>query len=577
MVAAALWCAAPAGAAPPSPADWLQIEHDPARSGFASGEGTIGAANAPSLSQRWSTSVDGKVTAAPLYAAGVPVGGEPRDIVVAATSGNSIYALDAHTGAVLWRRNFGSQPDNCAIPGGFGISGAPAIDKDAERVYTISDDGDLHSLKLSSGTDAAPPLALIDGPGTNKVWGGLNLSGGTLYVATASDGCDSPPWRGRVYRVDVAGDEPSLLGTWDVVSSIAAPAGGGGIWGYGGVSVDPATGRVYATPGADSTEGYAPYADRMVALDADLDVLGSFEPPHESDFPCSGEPCDLDFGATPLVFTPSGCPTMVAAGNKDGNLYVQDADTLAASGQPRQTLRLNAVNDWLGSGGVGGVPAYWPDGRMVFVTDAGPGVTGISAGVVGLHVKDDCSLEVAWSAPLGGNAQPNSTPTVANGVVYVGEGNGGQVHAYDATNGDELWSGGGPAATYAAPIVAAGTVFAGSWDGFDPSDNGTVRAFAPPSPPVPPPPAPPVETPVPETPPVAVAETAAVAPETAPSTAGSTAPPTARPAPRRRPACKRATRKHKRASRPSAARKARCPRKRHRKPARRHRTHRTSS
>jgi outer membrane protein assembly factor BamB len=134
------------------------------------------------------------------------------------------------------------------------------------------------------------------------------------------------------------------------------------------------------------------------------------------------------------VFQPSGCPTLVIAGNKDGNLYLLRAADLAASSPPLQTMQLNTANDWLGSGEVGGVPAFWSGGKMVFVSDAGGGVRGIAGGIVGLKVLAGCTLQVAWSA-LGGNAQPNSTPTVANGVVFVGEGNGGKVHAYDATTG----------------------------------------------------------------------------------------------------------------------------------------------
>src|SRR5262249_6045836 len=159
---------------------------------------------------------------------------------------------------------------------------------------------------------------------------------------------------------------------------------------------------------------------------------GSFEPTHPVTFPCNGAPCDVDFGATPLVFQPSGCPTLVAAGNKTGNLYLLRGADLASSLPPLQTLQLNTANDWLGSGGVGGVPAFWSSGKMVFVSDAGGGVPGIAAGIVGLKVQADCTLQVAWSAALGGSAQPNSTATVANGVVFVGEGNGGRVHAYDA-------------------------------------------------------------------------------------------------------------------------------------------------
>jgi outer membrane protein assembly factor BamB len=464
-----------------TPTDWPMVDHDPARTGAAVGETAISPSTAANLALSWAASVDGKVTAQPLYAKNVQVGGQAHDVVVAATSANSVYALDANTGSVLWRRNFGSQPDNCAIPGGFGISGAPLLDRARGRVYAISNDGMLRSLSLADGTDAAPAVAVVANPATNKVWGGLNLVGSTLYVATASDGCDTPPWRGQIYRVDISGSTPQVLGSWAVVPSIAAPSGGGGIWGYGGVSADVATGHVYAATGADSAETYTPYADRIVALDSALNLLGSFEPAHPTTFPCSGAPCDVDFGATPLVYHPSGCPILAAAGNKDGNLYLLRTSDLESSAPPLQALALNATNDWLGSGGVGGVPAYWAAGGMVFVGDAGSGLPGIAAGVVALKIQSDCTLKVAWSAAVGGNSAPNSTPTVANGVVFVGEGNSGRVIAFDAATGTRLWDSGAASggATYAAPIVADGKLIVGSWNGTGTSDAGTIRAFAP--------------------------------------------------------------------------------------------------
>lgn len=466
---------------PGGPADWLTIEHDPGRSGEAAGETTLGTGNASQLGLLWSTALDGKVTAQPLYVAQVSAGGQVRNLLVAATHQNSLYGVDADTGAIVWQRNFGAPPPNVAIPGGYGIGAAPVIDRAAGRIYAVIDNGSLVTVSLANGADAAPPLALIDRPTTNRVWGGLNLSGGNLYVATASDGGDTPPWRGQVYRLATGASTPTLLSSWTVVPGLPAPTGGGGIWGYGGVSVDSATGHVYAATAADSNELYTLYGNRIVGLDAGLGVLGSYLPSEPSTFPCSGAPCDLDFGSTPLVFKPSGCGTLVAAGNKNGNLYVLRSSDLEANGAPLQILPLNAANDWLGSGGVGGVPAYWAAGRMVYVADAGTGLPGIAAGIVALTVGQDCTLQVAWSQPLGANTQPNSTPTVANGVVYVGEGNGGRVHAFNALTGAKLWDSGANAAgaTYAAPIVADGKVFAGSWDGFAVASHGTLRAFAP--------------------------------------------------------------------------------------------------
>jgi outer membrane protein assembly factor BamB len=461
--------------------DWLMVDHDPARTGDATGETVLGTAAAKTLGLAWTTHLDGKVTAQPLYVGGVQVNGQTHDVVVGATAANSVYALDADTGAVLWRDNLGSESGNCAIPGGFGVTGAPVIDRARNRVFAMADNGQLHTISLSTGSDLTAALPVIAGPSTNKMWGGLNLVGNSLYIADASDGCDTPPWMGEVYKVDVSGASPTLAGSWIVVPGTSGNNRGGGIWGYGGVSVDTGTGTVFAAPGADQNELYTPYADRLVALDAGLNVLGTYEPFHPTSFPCNGSPCDVDFGATPVVYQPSGCPTMVAVGNKNGNLYVTKASDLIASAPPLQILTLNPANDWLGNGGVGGVPSYWPQGRMLFVTDAGSGVAGINAGIVGLTINPDCTLSVAWSAQIGGDGDPNSTPTVADGVVYVGAGNDGRVFAFDAATGTQLWNSGSTAqgSTFAAPTVANGMLFVGSWDGQSSANAGTIRAYAP--------------------------------------------------------------------------------------------------
>ena len=117
---------------------------------------------------------------------------------------------------------------------------------------------------------------------------------------------------------------------------------------------------------------------------------------------------------------------------------------------------------------------------MLFVSDVGPGVSGVSGGLVGLSVTASCTLQVAWSAALGGSTQPDSTFTVANGIIFVGESATGMVHAYDAQTGTQLWNSGSTtysaAATYAAPIVAQENLYVGSWSNF--SGGGEVGAFS---------------------------------------------------------------------------------------------------
>jgi hypothetical protein len=505
-----------------SGSDWLTYGHDSQRSGNAAGESMITTTSVKNLVLKWSAGLDGKVTAQPLFVSSTLVGGQTRDVVVAVTAANSVYALDAATGAQLWRTNFGPSSGNGVVPGGFGISASPAIDRNRGLIYTVSDSGQLHTLRLADGTEASPAVPVVldslnppvlSNTATNMVWGGLNLVGGNLYITTASDGNDTNPWWGRIIRVDVSGTAPAMAGWFKVVPSIATPNGGGGIWVYGGVSAD-SLGRVFAATSADSKpysptvpEGYSPYAGRMVALAADLGYsptasplgspLGSYEPPHPS--PCPGAPgvCDMDFGATPLIFQPPSCQsTMTAAVNKDGHIYMLPADDLATSVTTSlQSLALNIAFDGPGAGGLTGVPAYWPTGSMVFVTDGGPGINGINAGVVGMTVN--CTnppnyLQVAWSVPLAAaNDQPPSSPTVANGVVFVGSGINGSVHAYDAMNGTELWNSGSTitsGATFAAPMVALGSLYVATWNGFNTGDGGTIRSFVTGSSPPPPPP-----------------------------------------------------------------------------------------
>ena len=110
---------------------------------------------------------------------------------------------------LLWHHSLGRHEFRAAVgelrhPRRIRRTGAPAIDRATGRVFAVANDGELHSLSLTTGADVSPPLQLISAPATNKVWGGLNLVNSTLYVADASDGCDTPPWTGQIFKVSVS-------------------------------------------------------------------------------------------------------------------------------------------------------------------------------------------------------------------------------------------------------------------------------------------------------------------------------------------------------------------------------------
>src|SRR5207253_10850011 len=112
-------------------------------------------------------------------------------------------------------------------------------------------------------------------PDREDVWGGLTLWKGALYVTLASASCDLPPFRGRIVAIDAATASITKV-FW--VTGKHGPSGGG-IWGWGGVSVDPANANVYAATGnalADP-ESYG-YAEHVVRLGPGLGVKASNYP-----------------------------------------------------------------------------------------------------------------------------------------------------------------------------------------------------------------------------------------------------------------------------------------------------------
>lgn len=80
---------------------------------------------------------------------------------------------------------------------------------------------------------------------------------------------------------------------------------------------------------------------------------------------------------------------------------------------------------------------------------------------------------IVWRVQTGGPVQ--STPAVADGVVYVGSGDG-HVYALDARTGEERWRFDAGRAVTSSPAVAGGLVYVGSRDGgYVALDAGTGR------------------------------------------------------------------------------------------------------
>ena len=110
--------------------DWPVYHFDSGRSGeypsFPAFNGT--------LIPGWSTTLDGAVYAEPLVVHGT---------IIAATEGDSVYAIDPASGAIQWRQNLGTPVPLSTLPCGninpLGITGTPAFDPATGSVFVVAE------------------------------------------------------------------------------------------------------------------------------------------------------------------------------------------------------------------------------------------------------------------------------------------------------------------------------------------------------------------------------------------------------------------------------------------------------
>jgi outer membrane protein assembly factor BamB len=439
---------APVDAQTHAAVDWSTFGFDLQRTGFNPLEITIGATNVANLHQVWSENLGGPIFGQPVLATGVVTASGTLDLVYIGTKTGRFVALNATNGAVVWTRKLGTLTYSCE--GGTantGVDRAGMIDRPNNRIYVFDAQLMVHALDLSTGAEQPgwPVVAATD-PVHNHAHGTptLNAALHILYISTSSP-CDFSPWYGRVAAIDTVAR--SVIANFFPTQ----PHSGGGIWGQGGVSIDPVTQDVFAAVGnSDVTTGGPQdlgYAEHVVELTPTLAVAGANYPDLKEDRIDK----DLDFGSTPMLFTPPGCPPEALALNKAGLIVLYQRQALSHG--PLQKLYVNPPSD---AGDFVGLAAYSPLTNLVYVGlpndfNNRKYHVGYSHGLIALRIASNCTLDPqpAWRQVFGPlpphsnilNA-PRSPPTIANGVVYDADGTGQTVYAFDASTGRALWNSG---------------------------------------------------------------------------------------------------------------------------------------
>lgn len=278
--------------------DWPTWGDGVGRQGFNPSEHTIGVANVSQLHQQWSVDLGAYINSSPIEAINIRIGGRPTDVIYVGTEHGAFFALDT-SGKILWFRDLGSKTTDCPDTPDkvYGVSASAVFDRATNRVYVVGGNGYMYALNPATGaTVPGWPVQLTTNPTHEFVYDAPNLFNGNLYVGLSSR-CDNPPYHGRLVRINT---QTRASNAFYVTGGPTGPDGGG-IWGWGGASIDPNDGDVYigtANVFADPENSF--YGDAIVRLNPDLSVVSTNSPGVGRQ--------DDGFGSTPTLFQTSGCP-----------------------------------------------------------------------------------------------------------------------------------------------------------------------------------------------------------------------------------------------------------------------------
>lgn len=401
--------------------DWPTYHRDNARTGVASGLAPLG-----TLGVAWRAALDGAVYGQPLV-----VGHR----ILAATEHDTIYSLDASTGAVQWSAHVGEPVPRSALPCGnidpLGITGTMVFDPATSRAFALAEiTGGAHVLvgvNVNSGAvEVRTPLEPPEGDRlAHQQRAALTLLGNRVYVAYGGLAGDCARYIGSVVSVTTAGTEPL---SYHVPTTREA-----GIWTPPGAVVDGD--RLLVSVGnGESTSGYDD-SDSVLALSPTLQRVDLFAPSTWAD----DNRRDLDLGSSNPVLLGD----FVLIVGKRGTGYV---------------LRRSAL------GGVGGQVASAEICRAFGGSAVSEGVAYLPCtdGTRAVRLDGSGTPTVVWRTPV----RANGSPTVGGGAVWVTDYSAGTLYALDPATGAvraQLPTGTLP--HFASPTLAGDHAYLGTMDG----------------------------------------------------------------------------------------------------------------
>jgi PQQ-like domain len=391
--------ASPAGAA--TLPGWTVYHGEPAGSGVD----TSGVTFSPPQAAWTSTPLDGQVYGEPLESTGR---------VFVATENDTVYALAADNGGVLWSTHLATPVPAGDLPCGditptVGITGTPVVDPGRGEIFVVADelvDGApahrLVGLDIYNGAVMLDEPADPPGADTSAILQrtGLNLDDGSVVFGFGGNDGDCSSYHGWVVSAPEGGGP---IGTYQI-----EPGGSqGAVWMGGAAPEVDGSGNIWLATGNGSGPSTLPNgSDSVLELSPALQLEQYFAPSEWS----TDNASDFDLGSSAPALLTDG--TVLQVG-KSSIAYLLNAANLGGVGG--QLVRTTAcTSDADGGDAVSGTTVYVP---------CLSGVEAIQTG------SSPPGLAERWQAPSG-SAGP---PIVAGGLVWsIG---GGSLHGMDPATG----------------------------------------------------------------------------------------------------------------------------------------------
>ncbi|KAL8172359.1 hypothetical protein V2J09_024163, partial [Rumex salicifolius] len=481
--------------------NWLSHGGDLHNRRFAWKETKISPKTVSTLKLKWKFDAERDITATPAKYEG---------ILYFSSWDGSLYAVEAATGKLVWKRNLEMLTGIKGTPGiNFGVnvtvSRTTPVVATTEGVLMVGLNGPAAVVGVKMTTGELVWLTWLDRHPAGIVTMSGNYYNGSFYVGTSSREEDTSSTTTCCIFIGSFSKLDATTGnvTWQ---THMLPDNLGVIGGYSGAAlwgssppidttrnlVFIATGNLYSAPDSvtdcqqKESADVSPHPDRcmepenhensVLALDLDTGAikwyrqLGGYDvwfyacnDPSTPNCPPGPSP-DADFGEAPLLVTAVVNGTardMAVATQKSGFAWALDRDTgdiiwSTEAGPGGQT-----------GGGTWGSAT---DGRRYYTNIANSDrknmtlspSTAVTTG--GAWVAMNASTgKVLWSTPDPNNSTASGPITVANGVVFAGSTNGeGPVYAMDAESGFILWSYKTGATVFGGASVSQGCVYIGN-------------------------------------------------------------------------------------------------------------------